>query len=92
MRISSGACAAIAADIASDTEAAMGSTMPFQTGRVRSIQSARLQASVRAVADGSSLTRSSQRSAVRNASATWRCCASPTLGSPPWAATALATS
>ena len=93
-RISSGAWEAIAVAMASPTDAAIGSTTPFQTGSVRSTQSARLQASVRAVADGRSLTRSSHRSAVRSASATCRCCASPTLGSPPspLAATARATS
>jgi hypothetical protein len=38
--------------MASATDAAIGSTMPFHVGRVFSTQSARLHASLRAVADG----------------------------------------
>jgi hypothetical protein len=78
--------------IASPTLVAIGSTRPFQVGMVRVSHSARLQAWVRAVADGRSLARSSQRSAVRSASATARWSVSETDGSPPSAVTCRAMS
>lgn len=52
------------------TRSATGSTRSFQTGRVASIHSARLQATAEAAPEGNSVEESSQRSARRIASAT----------------------
>lgn len=52
------------------TRSATGSTSSFQTGRVASIHSARLQATAVPAPEGNSVLESSQRSARRTASAT----------------------
>ena len=81
--ISGGACAAIASrHRRADPSARPARPRSARSGKVCSIHSARLQASLRAVAAASSQQRSSHRSAVRSASATCRCSASETLGSP----------
>lgn len=60
------------------TRSATGSTRSFQTGRVASIHSARLQATAVPAPEGNSVAPSSHRSASRTASATAECSAALT--------------